>query len=166
MSEIAKGANAESIFIVMMQNEAKFREMAKVAASGNYLFDLTNRIMPRRAPGLIGSLTYNSFGLGVQAYQLLKLFTEPSSPSFVVPPESTVAELTVVDVLGGVKDYGLIELGERNVDLSLNESPFFIEATEEIINKYSPTSGDSKIALAGAALMGFIVERAESRLVA
>lgn len=166
MSEIIKGADVESMLIVMMQNETRLREMAQIAAAGNYLFGLTNRLMSSQARGLIGSSTHHSLELGVQTYQSLKLFTDPLSPNFVLPPESTTAEGVVVDVLGGVADYGLIELGEGGVDTMFKDSPLVAEASEEIINKYSQTSGDSKIALAGAGLMSFIVREAESRLVA
>lgn len=152
-------------FILMLQNEKRFRDLSRVAAKGNYLFDLTNRVVSNRSDDFLGSATYNSFVTGIRAQQALTSFVRPDQPVFTVPPDTTVAQRAVISVFNRPDSYELIDVGLGHLDIMRSDDTAIAEATTEIIGAYTETSGDRKIALAGVALMHLLQTEAESALV-
>lgn len=154
----------DSVFILMMQNRDRFDELAKIADTHNYLFRLANLSIERCTANIAGSSTQSMLDIGVRSCQAIKLFADPPTSDFVTLPHSAVAEKVIIDTVAGIDDYELIELGESHIDGMFKFYPEVTSAAEEVIDRYSRSKGDRTIAMAGVALMGYIVDRAELQL--
>lgn len=152
-----------SIMVVMMQNQYTFDEMAIRAERNNYLFSLTSGVIKRRVEESCSHGTASMFLLGTRAYQALSLFAHPEQPSFTYPPEDTVANKTIINI-GRLNGDGLLDEGLKAVEVLTPQAPLLLETSAEIIDRYSRSAGDLRVALAGVAFMCHTQVTAENML--
>lgn len=137
--------------------------MTDLANKSNYLFSLMTILLNKSLEDLSGSDTSESFKLGIGAYQAVNLLVRPEDPSFARPPEETAAMRTIFE-LRPLRGYDLIEEGINSVKDLENEAPLLTDISTEIVERFSNTKGDKRVAMGGVALMRRTHIVAENRL--
>lgn len=141
-----------SLMVVALQYPGSFNNMAQLARAHNYLFYLSNKIIDRRFVDLDSPKTQADFLLGVKTYQAISMTAFPGQPTFTIHPDQ-LAAFELANKIGGTEASSLLEAGVHAIDQMKQQTPLLAEITNEVVARYTDTTGSRRIAMGGAATM-------------